>query len=151
MLHLLLAEATDSGNTGTPWSTYVIYGVLILLLVGFVVWTFVSNKKRQKQEQEKLAGIRVGDKVKTIGGVCGVIVAIDDEENTFTMETGSGANVSYIKFDKGAIYQTAPANGTNATATAADKKADDKAEPFEETSAAEPAAPAEKAENENIE
>ena len=51
MLHLLLADATDSGNTGTPWSTYVIYGVLILLLVGFVVWTFVSNKKRQKQEQ----------------------------------------------------------------------------------------------------
>ena len=148
MLHLLLADATDSGNTGTPWSTYVIYGVLILLLVGFVVWTFVSNKKRQKQEQEKLAGIRVGDKVKTIGGVCGVIVAIDDEENTFTMETGSGANVSYIKFDKGAIYQTAPANGT---ATAADKKAEDKAEPFEETSAAEPAAPAEKAENVNKE
>ncbi len=150
MLHLLLAESTDSGNTGTPWSTYVIYAVLILLLVGFVVWTFISNKKRQKQEQEKLAGIRVGDKVKTIGGVCGVIVAIDDEENTFTMETGSGKNVSYIKFDKGAIYQTAPANAP-ASQSVAETKAEDKGEPFEETAPAAPAAPAENAEEENKE
>ena len=112
----------------------------------------VSNKKRQKQEQEKLAGIRVGDKVKTIGGVCGVIVAIDDAENTFTMETGSGDNVSYIKFDKGAIYQTAPANGgTPAANPEADKNAQAPAEPFEENAPAEAAEPAEEEKKEDKE
>ena len=41
-----------------------------------------------------------------IGGVCGEVVEIDDEENTFVLKTGTGDCVSYLKFDKQAIYQT---------------------------------------------
>ena len=90
-----------------------------------------------------MAGLRIGDKVKTIGGVCGVVIAIDDAENTFTLETGSGDNVSYIKFDKGAIYQTAPANAAAAAQPAAAEEGKAPEEPFAEESApAEPAAPA---------
>ncbi|MFR6055924.1 MAG: preprotein translocase subunit YajC [Eubacteriales bacterium] len=155
MFYLLLAEGTTSGEPADGCGsaqTWIIYGILALLIIGFFVWTMVSNKKRQKQEQEKLAGIRVGDKVKTIGGVCGVIVAIDDAENTFTMETGSGDNVSYIKFDKGAIYQTAPANGgTPAANPEADKNAQAPAEPFEENAPAEAAEPAEEEKKEDKE
>ena len=55
-------------------------------------------------------GIKIGDKVKTIGGVCGYVAEIDDSENTFVLRTGMEGKESFVKFDKGAIYQTAPAN-----------------------------------------
>ena len=40
--------------------------------------------------------------------MCGEVVEIDDEENTFVLKTGTsdGSGVSYLKFDKQAIYQT---------------------------------------------
>lgn len=140
LFHFLLEGETPEGGGATQW---IIYGILLLLIVAFFVWTTVSSKKRQKQEQEKVAGLRIGDKVKTIGGVCGVVIDINDEENTFTLETGSGDNVSYVKFDKGAIYQTAPANGAAEPQPAADVSAEKSPEePFEEAKPAEAADPA---------
>ena len=50
--------------------------------------------------------MRVGDRVKTIGGICGVVVEINEEENTFVLETGVDNKGSFIKFDKVAVYQT---------------------------------------------
>lgn len=140
MLNLLL-----EGEGGSNAGTWVIYGILAVLIVGFFVWTTISSRKRRKQEEEKLAALKVGDKVKTIGGVCGVVIAIDDAENTFTLETGSDSNVSYIKFDKGAIYQTAPSAAAQA---AEEEKAQESGEPekSEPAGKAEPAEAAEPAE-----
>ena len=84
--------------------------VLLVAIVGLFVWSSYSNKKRQKQAQDMINGIKIGDKVKTIGGVCGYVAEIDDSENTFVLRTGMEGKDSYVKFDKGAIYQTAPAN-----------------------------------------
>ena len=54
-----------------------------------------------------LNAIQPGNKVKTIGGICGVVVEVCPEENTFILETGSETSgKSYIKFDKQAVYQT---------------------------------------------
>ena len=51
--------------------------------------------------------LRPGNKVKTIGGICGVVVEICPEDNTFVLETGTEASgKSYLKFDRQAIYQT---------------------------------------------
>jgi hypothetical protein len=45
--------------------------------------------------------------VKTIGGICGVVVEICPEDNTFVLETGTEASgKSYIKFDMQAIYMS---------------------------------------------
>ena len=64
--------------------------------------------------------LKIGDRVKTIGGVCGFVTEINDAENTFVLEVGEN---SFVKFDKGAIYQTAPAEGS-----ANAKKNDERAE-----------------------
>ena len=56
--------------------------------------------------------LKIGDRVKTIGGVCGFVAEINDSENTFVLRTGMEGSESFVKFDKGAIYQTAPANGS---------------------------------------
>lgn len=102
MLNLLLAPADPS--------SYIMIIVLIVAIIGLFVWSSYSNKKKQKQAQDMVNGIQIGDKVKTIGGVCGYVAEINDAENTFVLKTGmEGKENSFIKFDKGAIYQTAPA------------------------------------------
>ncbi len=102
MLSNLLAQA-DTTST-------VMIVVLLVAIVGLFIWSSYSNKKRQKQAQDMVNGIKIGDKVKTIGGVCGYVAEIDDSENTFVLRTGMEGKDSFVKFDKGAIYQTAPAN-----------------------------------------
>ncbi len=105
MLLNLLAEGP------TNPTSLIIMGVLILGVIALFIWNSFSNKKKQKAAIEKMNAIKVGDKVKTIGGICGFIVELNNEENTFVMQTGFGDNTCFLKFDKQAIYQTAPANG----------------------------------------
>lgn len=124
MLNYLLAD--EGGMQG--WVVYILFGVIIVLLI---VWMVIGNKKRKKQEQEAqnlINAVGPGNKVKTIGGICGIVVEVDNEENTFVLETGSEASgKSYIKFDKQAIYQTdavvesaKPAEGEPVAAEAAE-------------------------------
>ena len=85
--------------------------VLLLVLVGAMVAMMAfsrrSQKKRQEEQMKTLNAVKPGNKVKTIGGICGVVVEICDEDNTFVLETGTEkSGKSYIKFDKQAIYQT---------------------------------------------
>lgn len=137
MLFNLLAAAADAGSSagtteGNKTNSLGMTIILILLVVaviGLFVWQSISSKKKQKEAQERVNKLKKGDRVKTIGGVCGFVHEINDAENTFVLETGAGDAKSYVKFDKAAIYQTAPAEGyANAPAEteikAADKKED---------------------------
>lgn len=89
------------------WSTYIILGVLVVAII--VMFVF-SSKRRKKQEEDAknlIDAVKPGNKVKTIGGICGIVVEVDTEENTFVLETGTEqSGKSYIKFDRQAIYQT---------------------------------------------
>ena len=100
MLKNLLVETSQI-------STYVILGVLIVAII--VMFVF-SSKRRKKQEEEAknlINAVKPGNKVKTIGGICGIVVEVDEAENTFVLETGSEqSGKCFIKFDRQAIYQT---------------------------------------------
>lgn len=116
LFYNLLSNAestTESGNGGAK--TIIMLVILVVAIVGLFVWQSVSNKKRQKEAQAKVDALKIGDRVKTIGGICGFVHEINNAENTFVLETGSGDNKCYVKFDKAAIYQTAPAEGYAAT------------------------------------
>lgn len=112
----LLAEGDNGG--GNNAGTIIMLVVLVVAIVGLFVWQSISNKKRQKEAQAKVDALKVGDRVKTIGGICGFVHEINNAENTFVLETGTGDNKAYVKFDKAAIYQTAPAEGYAAPAPA---------------------------------
>ena len=112
-------------STGKPQNTTmitVVFIVIIVAMIGLLVWQTISGKKKQKEAQNMLNQLKKGDRVKTIGGVCGFVVEINDAENTFVLETGTDDNKSYVKFDKGAIYQTAPAQGSAVAAEESAKK-----------------------------
>ncbi len=102
MWYNLLAD-----DAGKPWQSYILMAVLFAIIIMFMVLNRQSQKKRQQQAMDMLNAIKPGSKVKTIGGICGVVVEVCPEDNTFIMETGSETSgKSYIKFDKQAVYQT---------------------------------------------
>jgi preprotein translocase subunit YajC len=122
MLSLLLAE--DTGNDSNTL-TYILLAVLVVAIVAMFIVSSRRNKKRQQDAQDLMNAVRPGHKVKTIGGVCGIVVEVNDEENTFVLETGSETSGKcYMKFDKQAIYQTD---------AVVEKKTDKKEEKAEET------------------
>ena len=123
MFNLLEGGKQNGGNI-------ILIIILFVVVVGMLVFSSISNKKKQKQAKEMVNSLKKGDRVKTIGGICGFVAEINDAENTFVLETGTDDKKSYIKFDKGAIYQTAPNEGTIAAAKKAEEEA--KAEAKEE-------------------
>lgn len=104
MLFNLLSSTNK--NTGGNYVIWVMLAFLVLILGVMMFVQNRSNKKRQKEAEEKLNSLRIGDRVKTIGGICGIIVEINDDENTFVLETGVENSGNFIKFDKIAIYQS---------------------------------------------
>ena len=134
MLSALLADTADTTTAGNGWVTWVILAVFIAIIVVFFVISSRRNKKRQQEADQLMNAVKPGNKVKTIGGVCGIVVEVDNEENTFVLETGSEkSGKCYMKFDKQAIYQT-----DAVVDKAEEKKEEPKAEePFEEHSAEE--------------
>lgn len=134
-----------TSNAGNQWFTYVILGVLIVAIIVMFVFSSRRRKKQEKDAQDLIDAVKPGNKVKTIGGICGIVVEVDSEENTFVLETGTElSGKCFIKFDRQAIYQTD-------AQVAKDEKKEDKAEkaednpseePFEEVKEAEAVVPA---------
>lgn len=104
MFNLILSS---DGSGSSNWMSYVLLAVLVVAIIAMLVISTRRNKKRQQEAEKLINAVKPGNKVKTIGGICGIVVEVDDEENTFVLETGSEASgKSYMKFDKQAIYQT---------------------------------------------
>ena len=147
---ILSGDTTTSGSgasTGSEWVTYVLLGVIVVAVIVMFVVSSRRNKKRQEEADKLINAVRPGNKVKTIGGVCGIVVEVDDEENTFVLETGTEASgKSYMKFDKQAIYQTDAVVESDVKDDKYDKKEEEKTEEIsaqpqsaEEAKAEEPA------------
>ncbi len=105
MLWNLLTSSSDAkpDNTGT----IIFFVVMIALIVLFMFWNRKSQKKREAEINATLDAIQPGNKVKTIGGICGVVVELCPDDGTFILETGSEASgKSYIKLDRKSVYQT---------------------------------------------
>ena len=126
MLFNLLSSATETGN---PWSQWIVIGVIAAAFIVIFILNSRSQKKRQKEMEETLDAVKPGCKVKTIGGICGIVVEVCPEDNTFVLETGTEASgKSYLKFDKQAIYQTDAKKEPVKTEEVKEEKKEQKAE-----------------------
>ena len=76
--------------------------ILIFVLMYFMM--IRPQKKQQKEMQKMLANLEVGDKVTTIGGICGKIAKIkDDKVWIVSGKSVDEAEKSCIQFERGAI------------------------------------------------
>lgn len=81
--------AADPAAQGNGLMVFLVQSVgPIILLFGLMyVLMIMPQKKKEKKAREMINAAIVGDKVLSIGGICGKIVNIKDDE--FTIETGN--------------------------------------------------------------
>lgn len=143
----MLQNLMANSNIGS-----IVFIVLIVAaFVAMMIFNSRSTKKRQQESQKMLDAIKPGNKVKTIGGICGVVVEVNAEENTFVLETGTEASgKSYIKFDKQAVYQTdaVAEDAKKAKKAKEEEKSEEPAETKEDAKSEEPASSEEKKDEE---
>ena len=101
-----LAEAAEN-NQGGFGSIWPIIAIVAVFAVMFIL-TSIPQKKRQKQMQNMLAQLKPGDQIKTIGGMIGVVTAVNDMTGLLTINVGTADAPTYINVDRVAIYSVAP-------------------------------------------
>ncbi len=104
------------------------YTMLIVFALFFVVLYFFSirpQKKREKQQKDKLSSIKKGDRVQTIGGWRGTVVSV--KENTFILKLEDGARIEIVKNAIADVViageQHGPGKGSNKTEASEDAPA----------------------------
>lgn len=81
-MNLFLTDATAAA--GGMGSTLI---MLVLMLAVFYFMLIRPENKRKKEAEEMRSAVKVGDKITTIGGICGTVVSIKDEK--LVIETGA--------------------------------------------------------------
>ncbi len=76
--------------------TWIMLGALVLF---FIFFLYLPQKKQDKQTNEMRNSLQVGDEITTIGGIIGKIVSITEE--TLVLETTK--NCTKIRILKSAV------------------------------------------------
>lgn len=80
-------QATGEGGGGGLGGA----GIFIYLaLFGAIIYFLMirPNNRRKRQQREMLSGLEVGDQVRTIGGLFGMVVSIADDHVVLALEEG---------------------------------------------------------------
>lgn len=97
-------EAAGTTQQPTVLSSVLGFAPLIIIVVLFYFMLIRPQRKRDKETKAMLNAMKVGDKVVTIGGICGKIVKIKD--NYVFIETGNigtQTEKSVLKMERDAI------------------------------------------------
>jgi len=84
-------EGTEGGD-----NTSTIYMVVFLVLI-FAMFYFLMirpQRKRQKEQQQLMEGLKRGDKVMTAGGIFGVIENVSEDSVVIKVESGATLRVA---------------------------------------------------------
>ncbi len=95
----MFSNFLSAGDNITTTIVWIV--VIVLMIVVLFVMPMLSNRKRQKEANEVLDSLAVGDEIMTIGGIMGRIVSLDTHESgekLMTIETGDGANKTTMTF-----------------------------------------------------
>lgn len=84
--------ATSSGAAGGGWSSMV---MLLVMVVAIFLLMILPQRKKDKQKKNMLASVKKGDKVETIGGIRGQVVAV--KEQTVILKLEGEAKIEVVK------------------------------------------------------
>ena len=80
-----LIFSTTTPAASSPISSFVFLGVMVVV---FYFLILRPQRARVRKQQQVTASLDIGDKVQTIGGVLGVISALDDDSVVLEVEQG---------------------------------------------------------------
>jgi preprotein translocase subunit YajC len=97
--------------------------LIYIVVIGgvFVFMTSRGNRKRQSQASQLQSALVVGAQVRTIGGVVGEVIDVDDEH--VVVETTPGVRLKFVKNAVAGVI--APAEAEDELETADTDEADD--------------------------
>lgn len=102
--------ATTAGAAGDPTAVGGVgamiasFAPMLLIILVFYFMLIRPQRKREKETRAMLAALKVGDKIVTIGGICGKIVKIKDTYVFIeTGNIGTETEKSVIKMERDAI------------------------------------------------
>lgn len=104
---LLQAPAPSQGN---PWQTMIMLGLIFVVMYMFM---FRPQQKKAKEAKKFRENLQKGAKVKTIGGLHGKVVEVNDA--SVLIDAGDGVK---LRFDKTAIAMDGTMQLTEETAKA---------------------------------
>lgn len=98
-MFLLDTTATTAAGTaagGNTWLSMLLQLSPFLLIIVLMYFIMIRPQKKKQQEEQKMRnGVRVGDELTTIGGICGRVLNVKDD--TLIIETGADRNKMTIK------------------------------------------------------
>ena len=94
----VLSCASEAANN--PWGTVIFMVIIIGMFVLMMFFNRRSQKKRQEESQSILEALKPGNKVKTIGGICGVVVEICRDGIVRGDGFGYQFEISQLKMDE---------------------------------------------------
>ena len=84
-MNLFLTEAASAPTAvGGMTSTVV---MLVMMLAVFYFMLIRPENKRKKEAEQMRSAVKVGDRITTIGGICGTVVSVKDDK--LVVETGA--------------------------------------------------------------
>ena len=86
---------------------YITFLPAVLMIGVFYLMLFRPNQKRQKQWQEMLENLKIGDKITTTGGMRGTIVALRDDAIQIKLPP-DGVKVEVVKSAIAAVTTHTP-------------------------------------------
>ena len=94
---MLLAQS-DGGETGSGGGSLLIP----ILLIGGAIFLYMNwqNRRRRKQAEDKRDSVEIGDEIRTVGGIYGVVSATS--ESDVTIDIGGGTT---MRVDRRAIAE----------------------------------------------
>lgn len=112
MILTFFLEAAPAAGGNSPMSFILMLGLMFVVFYFFLIR---PQQKKQKEAQEFSNSMKIGDRIITIGGVHGKIVAIN-EDNTYTIQVDGPTR---LKIEKSAVNADASKalqqnTGTNA-------------------------------------
>ncbi len=84
-----------SGGSGQMVTTFVTFGLVILIFYFLIIR---PQNKKQKNTKKMLAALKKGDKVVSIGGVHGTVVAVKEQSTVVKVDDNTK-----LEFSKSAI------------------------------------------------
>ena len=112
----------QAGGAGSAATTFITFAGVILIFYLFIIR---PQNKKQKETQKMLSALKKFDKVQTIGGIRGVILAV--KEQTVVVKVDDNTKIEFVKPAIAAVIESHEAKvAAESDAKAKEDKKEDK-------------------------